>query len=208
MRRRLAALCLSVLVPLAAVGCAEPAPDEARFIWAQQASCPANAPAVPLPALLSDSLGPRPDPVDVEEIRAYIARTTPGGWGGFYYAAGGLTLLMTNPDYADVLLDTLHYYGIQRPADARNLRVELARWDFHQLDEWVRYFRLTFSPAYRFPGEVSPTNNRIEVTTQTANEREVLLDRLAALGAPCWLVAVNADPAPAPQASLTGPAAR
>ena len=189
MRRTAASISLVLVLGLAA--CAEPAPDPSSFVWAQSASCRADAPAVPLPLLLKDSVTPVSAVLDAEDVRAYVARVTPGGWGGFRYSGNQLTLLMVDPAQVDVLLDTLHYYGIQRPADPRDLRVEKVRWDFYQMDEWLRYLRVTFSPAYGFPGIVSTMTNRIEVTAQTNNERDALVERLAALELPCWLVAVN-----------------
>jgi hypothetical protein len=185
--RQLAALSL-----LAVVACAEPAPDQDSFVWAQSVSCRADAAAVPLPLVLKDSVTPVSAVLDAEDVRAYVARVTPGGWGGFRYSGNRLTLLMVDPTRVDVLLDTLHFYGIQRPLDPRDLKVERVRWDFYQMDEWLRYLRVTFSPAYGFPGVVSTMTNRIEVTAQTPNERDALLERLAALDLPCWLVAVNA----------------
>jgi hypothetical protein len=195
-RRWLAAL--PILTVLAALGCADPAPDDQRFVWAQSVSCRTDAAAVPLPGALRDSVTPVQAVLDAEDVRAYVARVTPGGWGGFRYSGESLTLLMVDPSQVSVLLDTLHFYGIQRPADPRNLRVEQVRWDFYHLDEWLRYLRVTFSPAYGFPGVVSPTANRIEVTAQTIHERDALVNRLIELDVPCWLVAVRtrepADP--------------
>ena len=176
-------------------------------------SCDASAPLELSPAR-RDSLTPPDDGNQPDAMWARLARRVPGGFAGVYLEAVpwngngepvrpqrivmrlvrpaegrqafGRILPLLGPSIGGVRLDSA------------SVRVEPARWDFAQLDEWRRYL----DPRVMVPGRTSADTdegkNRIFYGVPTAGERDTLLARLRALRVPCGLVAVEIMGIPRP----------
>jgi hypothetical protein len=168
-----------------------------------------------LPAALRTALRrARPQPPGA--ARSYhaeladIAREVPGGFAGYFldppeYPPGwdasradtpaqrAVVRLVRPGDRAAALAALVprlaRYHG--GTVDLGAARVLPARWDLAQLDDWSRYIGASVGGAIRVQvGGIDEARNRILLGVGTAAERQALLRRLAALGAPCGLVEV------------------
>lgn len=114
-----------------------------------------------------------------------IARDTPGGFAGVIRENGVPTVFLTDTTKkaeASVALAARHmYYGPAGP------HVRAARWNFMQLAEWYRYFRVALDAPINF-SDIDEGKNRITFGTADSASRTVVEQRLARLDVPCYLV--------------------
>src|SRR5438105_8488100 len=133
--------CRNSVVALALLGlaCAHPSPGPR---WAPLGrSCPADAPAVELPAAQRDSLGgPVPESrATIDDRWAEAARELPGGFAG-KMLEGGLVVFLVDTTQRDAALAALAARGGLEGRDPKRVRVRKVRWNFAQLYDWYRYF--------------------------------------------------------------------
>lgn len=187
-----------------AVACSEPtAPEESLPVpagatdpaWASiGASCsPASPPRV-VPASRRDSLPPYSHgPTRTsDDDWADLARTAPGGWGGLYLEGGVPVMFLVDTTKRTAAIAAMKSFGFGASLDLDRTRARAGRWDFAQLADWYGYFTLHVwtVPGMR-TGDINEVKNRIEFGVADQAARLALESRLAPMGLPCYLVAVE-----------------
>jgi len=190
------------------VACAHPseAPRWARL----GSSCPADAPAVELPAALRDSLGgPVPESrATIDDRWAEAARELPGGFAG-KMLEGGLVVFLVDTTQRDAALAALAARGGLEGRDPKRVRVRKVRWNFAQLYDWYRYLGPhVWSDSAVVTSDIDEAENRITYGVMGESGRRRLERRLAALRPrlPCFLVAVEVVGPPPEKAVARVPA--
>jgi len=131
-----------------------------------------------------------------------VAEHVPGGWAGLYLepVAGRNRLVLNFVDISHVSesLNALAvYYPTYLPGThfsfARDsVRIRVVRWNWVQLNDWYRYVILVAGlPDGWTYSDINEVTNRLEFGAATPADRDLLLQRLSQLGAPCWLAAVS-----------------
>ena len=177
---------------LLVAACAELTSPPEAFVRAQAEDCAANAAAVSLTPAQLDSLPARGRTLTLEDSWALIAPSIPGGWAGLFYRGPVLVVLLVDTSQQRVALDSLEHFGLDRPANPRDLQIRLARWSVLQLYDWRSYLWARLSPPGRAVSVVfNPAANRIDFGAATAADRDTVVQQLRRLGVPCWLAAVG-----------------
>jgi len=190
--------CGALLLGVLAVGCGDNgSPGELTWANGTGHSCDPSAPAVDPPASIAESLPvipPLSQGGSPDGDWAAIAVHVPGGWAGAYLMSGKLALMFVDASQVSAGLDSLAVYGsyagISIPANRDSLVILRVRWNWIQLYQWYGYVLL--HPLSNLTGtDIQETNNRIELYAADAPSRTAILEQLADLHVPCWLVAVG-----------------
>ena len=187
--------CRNSVVALALLGlaCAHPSPGPR---WAPLGrSCPADAPAVELPAAQRDSLGGLvPESRATSDDRwAEAARELPGGFAG-KILEGGLVVFLVDTTQRDAALAALAARGGLEGMDPKRVRVRKVRWNFAQLYDWYRYLGLhVWSASDLVTSDIDEAHNSITYGVKDEPSRRRLERLLAELRPPppCFLVAIE-----------------
>jgi hypothetical protein len=126
-------------------------------------------------------------------------RVVPGGFGGFTYQAANdaYVILLTNARRRADALAVLTTLGIDGIGLGPDVRVARGRWDYGQLYDWYRYLEPRIAGFGDFVSlRIDEPGNRIVYGVVTAAGRSKLERRLAQLGVPCFLVAIEIGPRP------------
>ena len=192
MTRFLCAVCFVVTL----LACSNPASErtvtlDPSFVWANPPGCDSAAPAVGLSAARRDSL----PFYALNDGNTVIARTVPGGWGGFYVTPvngqNRSVVLLVDTTNLSAALDTLKRWYPHYSFARDSVVVRMVRWDWILLAEWYGYFAHVGLPDVNF-GDINEVTNRLEFGSGSAQGRQAaILQRLNDLHAPCWLAAVN-----------------
>src|SRR5947208_10080755 len=194
-RTSAATSCRNPVVAVALLGVACAHPSEAPR-WARLgSSCPADAPAVALPAALRDSLGgPVPESrARIDDRWAEAARELPGGFAG-KMLAGGLVVFLVDTTQRDAALAALAARNGLEGRDPKRVRVRKVRWDFAQLLDWYHYLGLhVWSDSGVVESDIDEEHNRITYGVMGESGRRRVERRLARLRPPppCFLVAIE-----------------
>lgn len=169
--------------------------------------CSPDASAPSLPDAQRDSLPPAGH-WTVDEKWAEIARQVPGGFAGYYLEpspkpAGAdrpaswqrAVIRLVHPERRDEAVRALEpllkaMYGDEW-VDLSDALVVSARWNWAQLFDWYRYLDARLDRADLKFSDIQETHNRIEYGVPDAAARVRFERQLAALGAPCFLIAVE-----------------
>ena len=161
--------------------------------------CSPSAPASSLSTPQRDSLPPVPaENVGDENDRwVRVARTVPGGFGGYFVRGGGReTIYLTDPSKRREAIAALNVHHIMGTLIGPDAVAERARWDFVQLYEWYRYLSPRIHSLGVWEYGIDVLNNRIRLSVSSESARQQLEKRLVALGVPCLLVAIEVGPPP------------
>jgi len=187
--------CSNSVVALALLGlaCAHPSPGPRGTPLGR--SCPADAPAVELPAAQRDSLGgPVPESRATSDDRwAEAARELPGGFAGTMLE-GDLVVFLVDTTQRDAALAALAARGGLGGADPKRVRVRKVRWNFAQLYDWYRYLGLhVWSDSGLVTSDIDEAQNSITYGVKDESGRPRLERLLAQLRPPppCFLVAIE-----------------
>jgi hypothetical protein len=187
------------------LACSDPPSDpssdgsSAGFVWANAGSCSPNAPAVSLPTARHDSLPPLVRlPAYTDDEWQRIAEHVPGGWAGAYLepvaGVNRLWLNFVDTTHLSMSLDSLAAYWTGKPVsfDRDDVLIRVVRWNWVQLNDWYRYVTVVVGlPDGWTYSDIDERENRLAFGAATPADRNVLLQRLRQLGAPCWLAAVE-----------------
>jgi hypothetical protein len=156
--------------------------------------CDVNDPAQSLSAAARDSLPPDLSPESSPNVRwAELARRVPGGWGGFFAEDGVPTIFLVDTTLREEALAVLATEPFLPVTP--DTRVKQGRWDFAQLYEWYRYLGPHIWPLEGWrSSDVDEAHNRLLYGVADEAARARAEQRLAALGVPCFLVAIQIRP--------------
>ena len=153
-----------------------------------------------LSAARHDSLPALPNvgPQTLDDAWYRLAPHVPGGFAGIYLTPvnGRNTNVLMFVDTTNLVaaLDSLvKYYPSGHRSFARDSVVlRVVRWNWVQLYDWYRYVILVAGlPDVWTSTDIDETQNRLAFGAATTTARDILLQRLRQLDAPCWLAMVE-----------------
>jgi hypothetical protein len=177
--------------------------DVARATWASIGRhCPAGAPAVVLSPERRDSLPPDPGLTNSDSRWAWIARVVPGGWGGGIFLDSGFANYYLRDTMMRAAAEgVLNEHRVDGRVWGPPMHVRVGRWSFAELYDWDRYLRPRVGNVSFSGYDIDEAHNRLLYSLTTAAAKRDLERRLADLGGPCFLVAIEIRPMAVPAAS-------
>ena len=180
-----------VALALLGLGCAHPSPGPR---WARlDRSCPADPPAIEVPAALRDSVRRLWADFRTDDDRWADLARVPGGFAGMMLE-GGLVVFLVDTTQRDAALAALGARGALQGREPKRVRVRKARWDFAQLIDWYHYLNLSaWSDSGNVQSDIDEEHNRISYGVMGESGRRRLERVLAQLRPPppCLLVAIE-----------------
>lgn len=162
------------------------------IVWANPPNCAPDAPAVSLSAERRDSVSF----ISLGDGDAVIARTVPGGWGGFYVTPvngqNRSVVLLVDTTNLSAALDTLKRWYPHYSFARDSVVVRMVRWDVIQLNDWSKYLLVRRQLQNTLCGSYfDVVANRLRFVVCSDAAREAVLQRMLEIDIPCWLVAVE-----------------
>jgi hypothetical protein len=118
-----------------------------------------------------------------DDAFARLARTVPGGFGGFLYSDGKPTIYLVDTTKAAQAISGVVAGGIP----ATGAQVLQGRWDFAQLSDWMEYVtpRLTVRISF---SDINEATNRLEFGGPDERVLKQLDSAFSRMHLPCHLV--------------------
>jgi len=179
------------------MACRTGVPDDAPGgTWARIGHrCSDDVPATALSLQRRDSLPPDPDSANPDGRWARIARLVPGGWGGGIFLDSGVaTYYLRDTTQRSAAEAVLNQYRIDGRVWGPPMHVRRGRWSFAELYDWDRYLRRRIATASFSSADLDEGHNRLLYGVTTAAAKREVERRLAELGVPCFLVAIEIHP--------------
>ena len=168
--------------------------DAARWARVGRACWP-SAPAPSLSAARRDSLPiPNERSPDDDDRWVRVARTVPGGFGGYFVRDGGTEVIyLREPEKRSDAIAALNVHHIMGTMIGPDAIAERGRWDYVQLYEWYRYLTSRVHERGITSTDLDEMRNRIHIGVEDETSRGRLEAQFAALGVPCFLVEIEIE---------------